>query len=222
MTSASLRPKDKILVTPERRLILEWDSFFERLERRVIDIEERLGIVEGTAGPGVVFLTSGTITNQATLDLVLTSYTGYYGYKIVLDAVPATDATNPYFRFSSDGGSTFDATGYSYASFFATDSGTSGVDASGSANQILLTNGVGNQAAEGIHIEATLLSPSDATQNSRIMWLGSVRSSAATPATLSLYGSGAREAGQDTDAVRFLFSSGNITSGHYALYGLKQ
>ncbi|HEU4345789.1 MAG TPA: hypothetical protein VFU31_29925, partial [Candidatus Binatia bacterium] len=33
-------------------------------------------------------------------------------------------------------------------------------------------------------------------------------------------GAGLREAAQDTDAIRFLFESGNIASGNYAVYGL--
>ena len=33
-------------------------------------------------------------------------------------------------------------------------------------------------------------------------------------------GAGGRRTSQDTDAVQFLFESGNITSGKWALYGL--
>lgn len=33
-------------------------------------------------------------------------------------------------------------------------------------------------------------------------------------------GGGAREAAQDTDAIRSLFSAGNIAEGKYAVYGL--
>lgn len=172
------------------------------------------------ASVGEVLLTSGTVSNATTLDLVLTTYTAFRAIKVVADFLPVTDTAALHARFSTDGGSTYDATGYSYASHWAADTNVTGIDFSGSANQIFCSGNVGNVSTEGVYGEFLLINQASTARNSRILWHTAYRSGAATSETVTASGAGAREAAQDTDALRFLFSTGNISAGNYAVYGL--
>jgi len=175
---------------------------------------------------GTVLLTSGTVSAAATLDIVLTGYTGYRGYrglKIYLSGfLPATDGVFLYIRFSTDGGASYDATGYQYAGGDIIQTPAQGTFGSASAAQIQTTSGaeIGNASTEGTNLEATLLNQTSAAFFTRIFGVHCYMNNAATSAIrVSTFG-GARSAAQDTDAIRFLFSSGNIASGNYAVYGL--
>ncbi len=171
---------------------------------------------------GMLLLTSGTVA-AATLDIVLTSYTAYRGIKIFLSGlIPATDGVTLLMRFSTDGGSTYDAAGYNYVTNAWDDTGFNNLSVSGSATSIFITTAsvIGNGATEGYNGEFTLMAQTSTALWARVFHSGYYISASATPAGNYVTGGGARETAQDTDAVRFLFSSGNIASGSYAVYGL--
>ncbi|KAB2919916.1 MAG: hypothetical protein F9K29_03385 [Hyphomicrobiaceae bacterium] len=178
----------------------------------------------GITDAGSVLLAQGTLANAATLDIVLPS--GYRGFVVHLAAFrPMTDGVDLYCRFSTDGGASFDASGYNYAVQGVNDTPGALTTGSGSAAQILLSmpaanNQIGNDAAEGWYGMITLLDPANAAAWSRILFDGAYVSNYTTPQTISIRGSGQREATQNTDALRFLFSADNIADGKYALYGL--
>lgn len=181
--------------------------------------------------PGVHLLATGTVSSAATLDLVLTAYTGYRALKFVLQLIPATDGVALYSRFSTNGGSSYDAgaSDYNYAGLWVGDATGGGVTSggiqSGAAAQIQISSPqagylIGNGSAEGTHTEVTLMGQANAALWSRLIYQGYHISNNATPLGCHQTGGGARETAQDTDAIRFLFSSGNIASGNYAVYGL--
>jgi hypothetical protein len=175
---------------------------------------------------GLVLLTSGTVSSAATLDIVLTSYTSYRALKLFLSSfVPATDDVELWLRLSTNAGSSFDATGYSYVLITDHDSDTDAIDParSAAANQILIAGypfanlSVSNVAAEG-GVDAEI----DIHQQAASRWCRPRISSAwftAAGASKTGIGTGSREVQQDTDALRVLFESGNIASGNWALYG---
>jgi len=171
---------------------------------------------------GLVLLSSGTMTNVATLDLVLTSFTAYRGFKIFADFLPVTDAVQLRCRFSTNGGSSYDsgASDYSWVEQFSTDAAGNGVTTSGADASITFAGNIGNGTQEGVYFEGLLLNQTSTARNSRIAYQLSTRSADATPLTTASNGAGAREAAQDTDAIRFFFSSGNISAGNYAVYGI--
>ncbi len=182
------------------------------------------------AAGGMVLLTSGTVSSAATLDIVLTSYTAYRAIKFVLESfIPATDDVELWVRVSTNGGSSYDATGYSRVGVFQRDGNATPTApfgyTSSSDTKIVIAGSttagesVSNVAAEsGAHCEVTLYDQT-VSQWPRIcasaVWFGGT-------VTDTLFGdfAGSRETSQDTDAVRFLFETGNITSGKYAVYGL--
>lgn len=175
--------------------------------------------------PGLVLLNSGIVTNQATLPIVLTSFTAYRGLRFVLFLLPATDDVNLLMRLSSNGGSSYDSGAGNYVwTAYEGRSGAAGDTAQSTGDTSLVLQpgngagfGVGNGAAEGVSGEVALLFQANATPWPRVSW-DMVAINASSGVRVSK-GGGLRTAAQDTDAVEFRFSSGNIATGIWALYG---
>ncbi len=168
---------------------------------------------------GMTLLTSGSVSNQATLDIVLTSYTAFRAIKFFLTGyVPATDNTAFWIRTSSNGGSSYDsgANDYSWGELFVTASagGTSGDDGDNLDAQIRIASGYGNASNEVAAFEITLY-PS--TLN-RLIHASCIRFDSAANLNGSFH-SGVRGGSADVNAVRFLSSSGNLTV-NYAVFGM--
>lgn len=175
------------------------------------------------ANGGTVLLTSGTVSSAATLDLVLTSYTGYRGLIFeLMNFIPATDNVSLLFRVSTNGGSSYDSSAgnYMYAGITtASNSDTVfGSDRSTSATSITTNVRVGNGSSEGCNLLLRIMDQANTAIKPKISYKGEQYEAA--DLLSHIVGFGLRNTAQDTDAVRFLFSSGNISSGKYAVYGL--
>src|SRR5678810_565028 len=128
--------------------------------------------------PGLVLLNSGTVTNQATLPIVLTSFTAYRGLRFVLFLLPATDDVNLLMRLSSNGGSSYDSGAGNYVwTAYEGRSGAAGDTAQSTGDTSLVLQpgngagfGVGNGAAEGVSGEVALLFQANATPWPRVSW----------------------------------------------------
>lgn len=168
-------------------------------------------------------LNSGSVSAAATLDIVMTAYTAYPHKLLVFDLIPATDATTLFFRTSTDGGSTYDAGAgnYSHGGWYADDNGSTAAQNSSSSTEIIISqaNSVGNGATEGVSGQVFMPNTTSTAKWPRISFASSLIDSSATPRVVDVRGSGTRRAAQDTDAIRVLFSSGNIASGTWKLYG---
>jgi hypothetical protein len=174
-----------------------------------------------TQSAGTAMLASGTVSSAATLDIVLTAHAGYRGLVLVIsDFLPATDGAAIWVRFSTDGGATYDATGYNYAFYVVSDTPASAAGGSGSANQIVIAASVGSASTEGYYGEIKLFNRTSAARWSRIFHQGAYIDSGGTPLGRSITGSGAREAAQDTDAIRIMCGSGDIASASWSLHGI--
>lgn len=192
------------------------------------EVEGRVDTLEASP-PGLVLLASGVISSpQATLDIPLTSYTSYRAIKILLsNFVPATDDVELWLRFSTDGGSNYDAgaSDYAWHNGGGRDNSTSVIGQNDSADSELRVAGsstsgeaISNVAAEGgADVEVNLFGQA-VSRWQRARW-NSQHFGATVTDNFWWTGAGAREAQQDTDAVRFLFETGNITSGNWAVYG---
>lgn len=184
--------------------------------------------VRSIINPGLVLLNSGTVSSAATLDIVLTSFTAYRGLRLMLSAfVPATDDRELWLRTSTNGGSSYDAgaSDYAWINNLAREAVGIVLDAVNPDTKIVIagltttgTLSVSNTSSEGgAHVILDIMG-----QTATSRW-GAVKYTAGYVAGsgsfLSLSGTGWRLASADIDAVRFLFESGNISSGGWALYG---
>jgi hypothetical protein len=185
-------------------------------------------VLLNAASQGAVKLSSGSASG-ATLDIVMTAFTGWKHKLLVVDLVPASDGEALHLRVSTDGGSTYDATAsnYQYA-MRAVDDNTNvptqaAAAGAGATSITLCLNAViGSGAAEGISSRIWLPNTTDAAKWPRCYFDSALVSADATPRAREAHGVGLRAAAQDTDAVRLFFSVGNIASGSYALYGFKE
>jgi len=176
---------------------------------------------------GAELLTIAEAFASPTIDLTSFIDSTYKMYRLdVINAVPASDDDEAWLRVSEDGGSTFKAgaTDYGHSSsgsFDGVGNDTGSVD----ADKILLTddaatNSVGSTAGESFSAEIYITNPSESALRKLIraavvyidagdrLWVVSVagRYKGTTNAI---------------DGIRFLFETGNITSGLFKLYGIR-
>lgn len=174
---------------------------------------------------GMVKLTGGSVSNAATLDIAMTAYTAFKNKKLVLsNFLPATDNVILQMRVSTDGGGSYLATAiYDHINrAYATNTGLITTGTAAGSTVLSLTNAgaaseIGNAANEGTDIEITMPNMPSTAREPVFWWEGMYRSTAG--AGIGVRGNGHVQATQDTDAIRILFSSGNIAAGDYALYG---
>lgn len=160
----------------------------------------------------MVYLTSGTASNSATLDF--TKLTGFSNYLIVFNRIlPATDSDILAWRGSTDGGSTWD-TGANYAAQYILATGTTVNGASEGTTSALVATAVDN-AVEGVSGQM-LFTPGTTNFLNGTVWM---RNSAASAAQLNT--SGGIYNGATTSALRFFYRGGNITSGTIQIYGIR-
>lgn len=166
-----------------------------------------------------VKISAATASSSATLDFTgLTS--AYTQYMFVFSGVqPATNAASMTVRFSTDGGSTYDAGASDYYyGYHNVSTGTIFYTFSSGFTGIRLCS-VSNTSTDHMSGQFILNYPQSTSLYTTCQWLLNSITSGTVPYWFS--GHGTRLAAQDTDAVRFLFSTGNIASGTITLYGLR-
>lgn len=170
--------------------------------------------------PGLELIAVKTAANSATLDFTEFDATKYSSYLFVLESIiPDTDGAAPYVRTSSNNGSSYDE-GASDYSWGYMEPNTSIVVADSADSEVTLSAGVGSDANEvGVFLSLTLYAP-DRSQYTVVSWQGGWVNG--SNVALPLYGTGRRLSAADVDAIRFLFSSGNIESGTIRMYGLQK
>lgn len=164
-------------------------------------------------------LATKTASASATLDFTEFNNSVYSRYIFELDNVkPATDGAGLVARTSSDGGTTYDSAAASYQWAYSGFSAGSSISASSGGDVFIgVGQAQGNAAAErGVSGTLTLRDAPNAVQT-RLD--GTVTGWSTTTAIQIMTISGVRVADQDTDAIRFLMSTGNIASGTIRMYG---
>lgn len=165
-------------------------------------------------------IASATASSSATVDFTgLTS--SYVAYRIVGAYVkPATDNVDMYFRTSTDGGSSYaaSATDYEYSGHVIDSAGSQSTFGSAGAAQITMWDNQGNAAGESGSFTLDIFNPS-AADHVTVVWVSNF--AGATTVQQWQTGGGRRDAAADVDAIRFLYSSGNVASGEFRLYGMK-
>ena len=205
------------------------DAAPDTLSRTTILSSSNAGAaVDFSAGTKDVFLTLpakapvvniGTFSPSAaaSVDIIIT---GYDSVRIVGWVRPATDNAVPWLLVSNDGGSTFRAGASDYVwayRYLLLESGGSNVVYDAADSQIDLGGGVGNGASEQIDLDILVTSPTQSDTFTMIkgdnieiningQWVSRiVKASVKTK--------------EVNNAVRILFSTGNIASGHLVAYG---
>lgn len=179
------------------------------------------GVVASGHAVGELVLAQGSVASVAALDLPLAGYAGFRCIALEIDgAVPATDAVNALIRLSTNNGSSFlaGATDYNYAFEGRAASGTAqGSAAAGNGIYLNDAGTLGNASTESFGARIVLLNRNDSGRWTQVRF----ETNFTDTSTNSVYtnGSGGRNAAEVNNALRFLFSSGNISQLNYKLTG---
>jgi hypothetical protein len=173
---------------------------------------------------GMKLLSSASASSSATIDFALNGAWGnanVAAYMVVFDRVaPATNNTGLWLRTSTNAGSSFDAgaSDYKWARYQHDSGALSALGGDAADNEIELTSAaMGNAANESLSGFVMIYAPNRAGY-CHVTW--ELLYTDSTGGIGRSSGSGARVTAADVDAIRFLFSSGNIASGVFSLYGL--
>lgn len=155
---------------------------------------------------------------SATIDFTTGIDSTYDEYHVsIIDLVPATDDTHLYVRVSEDSGSTWKSGASDYYS-----------NATAAAQMNLMQgaaagNGISNVASEGGFSGTIKFYSPDATQNKLFLFEGLYLYATGGQPTTAVGSRGAYVLTTNAiNGIRFLMSSGNITSGTFNLYGIRK
>lgn len=170
-----------------------------------------------SGGSGWVLLQSQTASNSATISFTTGISATYYNYVLVFDGVvPVTNGALLQIQYSTNGGSSYVSTGYSSGTGLGSNVGGAGSSqgTSTSAMVIAALNNAANNAGAGTCWLYNLTSGSSASSVTRGYNVGSnliILSGGLFGNTTSVI-----------NAIQLSFSSGNISAGHFHLYGISQ
>ena len=175
----------------------------------------------------LVLLSSAAASANSSIDFLSLITSTYSSYRwVISDLRPATAEVSLWMRTSTNN-STFDAAAsdYSWGCQVKPFSPTTVGDDGDAADHEMVLNCtdtaarlIGNAAGEGISGTVEMRNPQGTARNKGITFINHFTNSSGTEGCV--YGGGARLSTGDVDAVRFLFSSGNITSGTIRMYGI--
>lgn len=180
----------------------------------------------GGGGGAMTLLATASASASASVDF--TSFindTLYEEYEVhYIDVVPATDATDMWFRVSADNGSTFKsgASDYEWQAMQQTGASVSDLHPGNTQAQMGLVTSIGNAANEEASGVVRMFSPS-ASGFKTFIFEGSANGSGSR--SIRIHGGGRyinAGAGGTYNAFQILMSSGNITSGEFKLYGIQK
>lgn len=190
--------------------------------RQALRINSGATAPEWTSSGGRVLLASKTASASSSLDFTEFNNSVFRYYEFEFENVlPATDANTFIARVSTNGGSSYDsgASDYFTSGLVHNSTGAAYYGGTQGAIRISEASDVGNAAGEyGFTGEAKLRFAGDTGSQTRLFFRGTYENP--TSVTNHCSGMGKRIATQDTDAIRFLFSTGNITSGTIRMYGI--
>jgi hypothetical protein len=177
----------------------------------------------GSSGASLVFIQSKTASASASIDFTSGIDSTYNDYLVKMtDVIPASNAADLTLRVSQDGGGTFKAgaTDYRYALASCDETGTiTGTGAITTA--IIVGNAILNTVNTTFYGEVKFSNPAGTTRNKNF-----VTESGYVKSDGQLYSN--RGAGlfilntAAFNAIRFIMSGGAITSGTFALYGIRK
>ncbi len=171
----------------------------------------------GGGGGGFELIQIATPSAVATLDFTLPA--GFTSYQLRGHLLPVTDGANLWLR-CDDGGGFDDTAEYANAEAASDSAGSYGDEGGTADGQIQVhraASGVGSATNEGLSFTIDIERAKDAHYT---YFISVVSAWADTGNYLRMHAGGAHNVASSLDAIRLLFSSGNIASGSVALLGV--
>ncbi len=177
--------------------------------------------ISGVGGGAWNYIATATASNSASLDFTSNIDSTYSVYMFMLkNVIPATAAADLNMKWSTDGGSTYLSSGLENV--------THGYDADVTARNSSNVNGAivtiadnqENTATAGVSGPVYIFDPSNASGYCSATWSVSFNSNISNELAGFQTGGGFHTSTGAIDAIQFIESSGNITSGEIRLYGI--
>lgn len=203
-----------------KQLRMEVDGFTTATTRVWTAPDRNIDIGKSTASE---LISSASASASATIDFSSLTLSAYSSVKVVFDnVIPATDGVSFYMRLSTASAFKSGASDYMYAGFASSHGATAENFGSAGAAQVRLNNSsdtVGNNTNEQINGFIEIFAPSNASVykmcDFRAIFFNT------SGGLIQSHGGCAFLFTTAIDGIRFLFSSGNITSGNFYLYGIR-
>jgi hypothetical protein len=167
-------------------------------------------------------LSTQTASNSASIAFTGLT-TSYSAYKILIsNYVPVTTVTRFQLQFSTDNGSSWlTGTNYNWCKKVIRPGGTNTVLNNNSVAILLDYQSFTKTANKSSAYEITFINPDISIANPGVHWIsGNWDNGGGVPALVAIIGQGYYSATQATNAIRFISSSGNLSSGTFNLYGI--
>jgi hypothetical protein len=175
--------------------------------------------VPGTAGGGMVLLEQHTAASSATLDFTTTFTSTYDQYFFsVIDLISSSDADAFHILFSTDGGSTYLSANYRYIFAVNGDAGTSTQTRSASDSKIVFASNI-KFATFGLSADMWFYNPLS-TSLGKLFYLNGRNLNSVAGELLERHGTAGNTTTSAVNAIRFKFSTGNISSGTIRSYAI--
>jgi hypothetical protein len=180
---------------------------------------EWVAAAPGATSNGKVFLAEQVASASAQLDFTGFVSATYDEYEFeIVDIVMATDNVNLLMRMSTNGGSSYaaGASDYAYALNQSTNAFSGGVGSNGTTS-IDVSGGIDNAANNSVNGSAKLFKPGGSGHKNVTFQTSGIKND---NNFYAVTGAGRYKSTTAVDAIRFLASSGNITSGVIRVYGI--
>lgn len=163
-------------------------------------------------------------SNSPTIDFTAGITNEHNEYVVTLNnIVPAVDGASLYCRVSQSGVFNAGAGSYQWVRVGGAAGDVSpGIASDSSDAQLIIAASVGGAVGENLSGEMRFFNPASTTKAMMAAWDLAYLLASGLVARTSGSGSPSGIAGGAFDGFRFLMSSGNITSGEFALYGLRR
>ena len=176
-----------------------------------------------TLGASLVLIQSQTASNSATIDFT-TGIDGTFDEYVfeITGLTPATDNTAIWIRVSEDAGANWKAgaSEYGWTRYATADGAAIGTAGAASDVKIEPSGAIGNATGENYNATIKMRAPAGATYKA---FGGQADLYSATPSTVITNFTGFYKGSVNPiNSVRFLMSSGNITTGKFKLYGVRK
>lgn len=163
---------------------------------------------------------TASASSSATVEFSGLSST-YAAYKVVYtDLTPASDAVNVMMRTGTGGGPTYDSGATDYVwSYYSSWQGGSFNTVDASDSEIHISDTVGTGTSEVANGEVVIYDPSQSSKYHMVYTTSRMINSAGNH--FATMGGGTRVSTTAVTGVQFFVSSGNISTGEFRLYGLR-
>ena len=175
---------------------------------------------EDAAGGGAwVKIATVDASDDATLDITGLDST-YDTYEMRFSAlIPATDGADAWIRFGDSSGFDSASGDYHFSHHRLEDDGSANYSNSTSATEIRIGLEIGSTSGEGFQGGVTLHRPGDASSYPTIS-IATSYLAFGNQQLAGFLGIASRDAAITLDRVQFLFSSGNVASGRFTIWGI--